>query len=239
MVITTTAVGFLILSLGVAFCGWRFLIAFRNTQLGLKISTAGLLVSLIFVGLSIQNGLIGLGTLFFAGNSSTLYLTLVITNFLLIPIAMLGIYATKYIFYPEEKYTTSIILIGVTGLICLLITIFTFPQPFLTSNNGVDWNLSRAAALSTFFLLFMALGAPLYIFLRLFSITENKELKIVSLIILLLHAGGIINSFLRLVLFSNAFYDARTRILDVGVGVIGAIFILYFAIGPFLKNTNS
>jgi len=80
MVITTTAIAFLLSGLGLVFCGLWFFKAFRKIG-GLKSNNQiGILLSGFFLGNSLQHIILAIGGFFFAKNSDALQAILVIDN---------------------------------------------------------------------------------------------------------------------------------------------------------------
>ena len=113
MVITTTSIAFILLSLGLTFCGWRFWAAFRRApQSDRKI---GLLLSLFYLGFGLMNGVFGFGTILFANNPGALFFLLLMVNFLLIPITMIGVYTAHYIFSPHVFPYLALASVAVLG----------------------------------------------------------------------------------------------------------------------------
>src|SRR3989344_185217 len=140
MVITTTAISFILLSLGLAFCGWRVRVAFRgagNSEANKKI---GFLVSLYFGGFAFQNSIIGFGTLFFAQNASGLFYVLVAANSFLSLVAVLCVYMVCYIFFPRSSPQIPVIITFALGVSSLILIFIAHPQPFITPTNGIEWN---------------------------------------------------------------------------------------------------
>src|SRR3989338_8547158 len=98
MAITTTSIGFILLSLGLASCGVWLFATFQKEGGVREYGNVGYLLSALFLGSGLQNGIMGFGALFFAKNSDALYYVLVISNIFLTAVALLGAFMTYYIF---------------------------------------------------------------------------------------------------------------------------------------------
>jgi uncharacterized membrane protein len=79
-------------------------------------------------------------------------------------------------------------------------------------------------------LLLIGIGSIFYIFSRLFRRVRDKEIKILSLIIVISALAGIISISIRFVIFYNASASLRAGALDMGITVTGATFIVLFMI---------
>ena len=140
MVLTTT-VAFILLSFGLAFLGWRFLIAFRKTQNLVTSNKTGLLLSICFAATALHNGILGFGALFFANNSRVLYFVSITAHLFLMFFAVVALYTIYYIFLPSKSPYFPIIVTIVLGAIGFLAAIRNPLEPFLTSRTGIDWNM--------------------------------------------------------------------------------------------------
>lgn len=233
MVITTTAVGFIVLSLGLALCGWMFFKAFRKTA---GDSRVGFLLSAIFLGFSLQNGIVGLGMLFFANNPEILFYTLILSHFLLVLLGILGIYTSYYIFSPKISPLFLIIVEIILGILAIIILVVDHPQPFLTIKRGIDLDSNFLTSFTIFYLLFVSIGSTVYIFTKLLFQSKSRQIRLLSLVLSLLGILGILNIFIRFVVLYSGTVEWRTRIFDIGLGIIGAIFIIALFIGPKIKD---
>ncbi len=175
MVITTTAVAFILLSLGLAFCGWRFLRASSKVGNIKNNNKSRFLFPLFFLGFAIQNGILGFGTLLFAHNSEGLYFILLVANSFLTIVATFGVYAAYYIFSPRTSPWPLIIVTIILGITAVVFALVAHPRPFLTSQKGIDWNMPFTLSLMTFYLLLIGIGSQFYVFVRLFF--QGKELE--------------------------------------------------------------
>ena len=236
MVITTTAVAFILLSVGLAFCGWRFLRAFLKSNDSRINSRAGLLLSLFLFASALQNGVLGLGALFFANNPDGLYSVVLLSHLFLATMAGISTYLVFYTLLPKQSPIAPISLVGVLGVFFVSATILYHPQPFLTPENGIDWGVNSPLSILMFSLFLISLAPPTYLFLKIFLTTISKELRLVSFAVAVLHLGGIINVFTRLILFRERFPTLRTQLLDVGVAIVGAGFVLVFVVVPAIKR---
>ena len=240
MVITTTAIGFILLGLGLTFCGWRFLKAFQKIG-GLKSgSRIGFLLTLFLFGFAFQTGVIlGFGTLFTAPDPKGILLVFIFANLFLTFLAMLGIYTAYYIFLPRKSPMTLMIIAFLIGVVTFVFTLMYPPQPFVAASGGIEWGISFPLSLLVFYLLLFGICAQLYIFGRLFFQEKTSEIKILSFVLTLLAFGGIIDQFVRFILLHGAADDIRTRIYDITTAVIGMTFIVYFVFFPLFRSYRS
>lgn len=239
MVLTTTAIGFILLAVGVAVLGWQFLRAFQKGQAINDNKKIGKLLGFLFTNVSLQNGVLGLGALFFAHNSYALYLTTLISDTLLSVSALLGIYVLYYVFLPNASSRFALVGTGLLAVISVISAVTTHPNPFLTADNGIDWNMSFSFSLITFYLLLISLGTVFYIFWELFLKIKALKIRILALTVAACNLVGIINVFIRLVLFYNAPGAEITNLFDIGAGLIGALFILGLIVIPVTLEFRS
>ena len=235
MVITTTGIAFILLSLGVAFCGWQFFFAFKKAG-GAIDNKTGLLISIFFFLSALQNGVLGIGALLFPDSPRTLYSFLLLSHFSLALMTVSSIALFYYVVLPNRSPRMGIGTTISLGLLFIFYTISTDPQPFLTSQNGIDWGMNSLLSLLMFSLFFLSLLPPTYIFFKLFLVASNKKLKRSAILISGLCFAGIINVFMRLVIFNSGPFGLRTRILDIAVATIGIGFIIPIAVLPFLQG---
>lgn len=236
MVVTTTAVAFISLSLGLTFCGLWFLKAFRKADGIGGDKKIGFLITSIFLLFGFNNGIMGVGALLFANNSEALYFVLIASHFFLVPIAILGVYASHYIFSPRVSPYFALALTGILGITCVVVTVVSHPKPFISLQNGIEWGYNFSLSLLVFYILFISIGSTVYIFGRLFLTTKTRQLKIISLILSILGLVGILLNFIRFVLFYNANTSVNMGIYDFGIVFIGIVFIVVLAIAPIIQN---
>ncbi len=241
MVITTTSIAFILLGCGLGIFGWRLLGAFRKRLVGLRAnSKTGFLISLYFFGFAFQTaGILGLGTFLFALSPNGLFFVAIAAVIFPAFLAMLGVYIIYYIFLPRSSPLPLMIAVLILGIIALILGISTHPQPFITSHKGIDWNMSFSLSLTWFYLLFISIGTSLYIFIKLFLHAQKREIKILSLIQAIIAAGGILATFFSLVVFHNTAADTRTRVQDIGQGLVGIAFISAFVILSIMNRKSS
>jgi hypothetical protein len=233
MVITTTAVAFILLALGLGFCGFWFFRAFRKNGRNSKI---GVLLSTLYFGFSLQNGIVGLGVLLFTNNAEILFYILILSHFLVVAIGVIGIYTSYYVFLSKSSPKFPIVLGILLGIFAITALIADHPQPFLTSERGIDFNFNFITSLTTFYIFFVSIGSNVYIFTRLLFWDQNRQIRILSFILSLTGIFGIINIFIRFVVLYSFSVEARTRIFDIGLEIISAIFIVILFLWPKLRN---
>ncbi len=228
MVITTTAVAFILSSLGLGFCGIRFFGAFQKIggqQAGDKI---GKLLSIAFMGTALQHGILGWGNLFFALNSEMLYRILFIDNIVLMLVTALEVYLFFYIFYPEISSTLAVVATFILGVIIDVLLIITHPLPVITREGSIEWNMSPQIEILLSFLLFVNIGALLYIFAKSYRKTESREVKIIFLVVIIVTSGGMINVFTRFMVLIGTAPDLKALIFDIVLALIGILAIATF-----------
>lgn len=233
MVVTTTAISFILLGLGLGICGWRFLRAFKITGGDSRI---GFLLSIFFLIFAGTNLILGLGSLFFAKTPAALFGAMVFTNGLLATLSILGVYIVYHIFSPGTPTFFPMAILTILGISAVAATIAFHPQPFLTPRNSVDWGAKFPFSLVMLYLLSLSIGSALYIFTRLFLEAKNREIKFLSLTIAILALAGVIQALLQYAVFGNSVVDIRTKIQDVILGLIGVGFMITLLAVPAIKN---
>jgi len=236
MVVTTTAVAFILLSLGLTICGLWFLKAFQNSDNPKRDTKIGFLVPFIYLGFGLSNGMIGIGAFLFAKNSEVLYFVLIASHFILTLIAILGVYTAYYIFSPRLSPYLGMIFAGILGIIGIITTIITHPRPYISLQNSIEWNMNFSTSLLFFYILFISIGSTLYIFVRLFLTARTRQVKFLSLLLSTLAFTAILIHFIRFVLLYNIDTSVRTRIEDFGTVLMGIVSIIVLLIVPIIKN---
>lgn len=239
MVLTTTAAGFIILSIGLAICGWWFLDALKGAGRKPENSKIGILLTCLFISSSVQNGVIGFGMLFFANSPEALYYALSAGNVFLIIFALLGVYTAYYIFSPGTSPKLGLLITGFLGILACVTTFLTHPLPRLTSENGIDLKMNFPLSVIVSYLLFISIGSMIYIFAKLAITATTRKVKNLALIIALLGVIGIVNIFIRFIVLYRAEDAVRTNIFDTGLVIIGITFIVALTLLPILRNLIS
>src|SRR3989338_7334827 len=105
MTITSTAVSFIALSIGLGFCGWRFLNFPKpnKTAFAGHRSHTGFLLGSFLLLFALENLILGFGALLFSQCENFSTWILILANTLLPIIAILGIYIVYYVFFPRSK----------------------------------------------------------------------------------------------------------------------------------------
>lgn len=194
------------------------------------------LVTFYFIFFAIQNSILGLGTLFFANNPQFLFWVLIAADLFLIAPCIIGILAVYHIFFPKRSPYPLIVLSGVLAIAGLIIGLVALPQPFMTPQNGIDWNMPFSLSLIMFYLLFISIGASFYIFLKLFRMVQTREMRFFSFMMIIVALIGLVDSFVRFILLHESDHSLRTNLYDVGVSLIGIIFILFFVFWPHIQG---
>ena len=235
MVITTTAIGFIFLSVGIGTLGYQFLSAFKKSTDSRNKRTGFLLSSLFFTSAT-QNAIIGLGSLFFATNSSILYIALVLSHLFLILFALVGIYTLYHLFLPDKSPWLVSILVAMLGIAGFIRAFSDHIQPAITQQNNINFNINFQFSLITFLLLFISLSVTTYIFSQLFIRGNGRQMKALALSVAILAFLGIINVFIRLILLYDAPAGASDHLFDVITTSIGIGFIIVLMGVPLLKR---
>lgn len=235
MTITTTAIGFSLSSLGLAFCGIRFFRAFQKIG-GLRAGNKiGILLSILHFCFALVNGTMGIGTLFFARNSEALYIFLLAAHFFLMITAAIGIYSVFYILLPSFSPWPWVISVLALGMTVILLTSITQPRPFLDAAGGIDFNFSRGLSVLLSYLLFVGIGSFFAIFSHSFLQARSREVRAVSFVLAALAVIGIVNVFIRFLLPGDIAPNfLLIRVFDVILAFIGVVFISVFVLPPII-----
>lgn len=237
MVITTTAVGFIALTVSLCICSLWFLRAFTDSNARQNKSEIGFLLSLFFVAAALQNGFMGFGLLLFAKQPEVFYLILATDQILLGVSGMLGIYCAYYIFSPNRPALPAMFCVGILSIIGAVLSVAKKLPLVLTANGGVDFNMDFQLSFVTFTLLLINIGVTFYIFSRLFLSSDNQSVRRLAAIISTMSFLGVINVFVRLIVLYGANSTERTTIFDAVIGTIGALFMILL-IGNFTTQSK-
>ena len=225
------------LSLGLAICGFLFLRALGSTAKSGERSKVASLLTALFIGFSVQNGVMGVGALLFANNSQALFVVLMISHLLLAGIAVLGVYTAHYIFAPESSPKLNMLAAGAVGLAVWAGMLLTHPNPLLTPQGGIDWNMDARLAALVFYLLLISIGSTCFIFWKLARATTSRSLRNISFVLAGLGFLGVLNVFIGLVVLHSASdMTLRTIALDTGIGIIGIGFVFFLVVAPYFKK---
>ena len=96
--------------------------------------------------------------------------------------------------------------------------------PELETSKHQKWLLLILTII--FFLLIVAIGSELYIFIRLFFNSASLEIRILSLVLGFLAATGIADQILRFIVLHSYPPHLRTLVYDLITGGIGIGFLL-------------
>lgn len=236
MVITTTGIAFSISSIGLAFCGLRFFRAFQKMG-GLRPGNrVGILLSILFLGFSLQHGILAIGGLFFAQVSEVLYVILVIDHFVLVFVTALAVYLAVYILLPKISpwpLTTAIFLFS------SFVNVLTINErflPFVTVANSIDWNMPHVLKLLWYNILLIGIGAPFLVFAKNFFLAQTRGVKNISLVMMAIHFAGIVNVSIIFSDFLTGAGEIRFKVFDVILAIIGIVFISAFLLVPVVAG---
>ena len=132
MIINTTVIGFLCITLGLAFCGIRFLGAFQKLGNQRSERRIGILLSVFLFNFALVNAPLAIGSLFFVRNAEIFYVCILASNIFLMITAILGTYIVFYISFPSISPLPGM------GLACLLgiaLTAMTGDKPSAHSSR--------------------------------------------------------------------------------------------------------
>jgi hypothetical protein len=236
MIITSTAISFILLSLGLALCGWRFLVVYRKTYVGPDSSKIALLIAWQFIAFVVQNGVMGIGLLIFANDAVALSQVMLISGALITVPALLGVYIAYHIFSPKNSPYPLMAVVCLIAGIMIATGITTPPTPYLTAQNNIDLRASFPLSVATFYLLLISIGSNGYIFTKLFFSASEKRMRRLCAILALISWVGVINVFIRLVLLYHSPPDERSSLLDTGLLLQGLVFVIVLLIAPGIQN---
>lgn len=231
MTITTTAMGFSLLSLGLGFCGLRFFHAFQKMAAARHGRRTSILLYLFLFNFALVTGMLGLGSLFFAEKQKIFSAIILTSNFFLTSTAVLGMYLVFYIFLPTVSPWFGTIPAFLSGAILIALSFLSSPQPFVTETRVVDLDLSRGASIALAYTLFFSIGSIFVIFSRLARDAKTFEVRMISWIMAVSAFAGIMNAFIRYLLPERI----GTNFLSAGLYdtvhiVSGLIFIVLFTL---------
>jgi len=236
MTITTTGIAFLVSSIGLAFCGIRFFEAFKGVGVVHPSKKTGILLSSFFVVLSLQHGVISLGSLFFGYSSYGLLLVNVVDVLVLTVAASLGVYIMFYIIFPSISPWSSVFSILLFGLFVAVLMFFSGSEPFINSAGNIDWDFSKVSAFGFLYLLLVSLIAPIVIFGKNYLISSNMKVKTISSILVFVHILGIINVSLLMGKYVSISENTEIFFFDKMLFFIGVVFVLTFFVQPIFHR---
>lgn len=236
MTFTTTGLAHALTSLGLIFCGFWFFRAFQKIG-GLRSGKPlGILLSVFALGLAFNQGLFGLGSLFFVENPEAFYAILVVSTLVLAIAAALGIYLAFYVLLPKFSPWPATVAALFYGLFITVLMFITHPQPFMTASRSVDFGISNLVEHLYYYLWLFALGSPFLIFTKNFFSAVSRDVKTVSFIIMMAAFIGFINVSVEFSGFFKITDDARRFIYDRTLSIVGILLIIGFLIIPIVRR---
>ena len=237
MTFTTTGLAHSLTSLGLIFCAFWFFKAFQHIG-GLRSGRPlGILLSLLALGIAFNQSLFALGSLFFVKNPEAFYAIIVVANLVSAITAALGVYLAFYVLLPKFSPWPATIIVLIYGLFVTTLLLITHPQPFITPNGSVDYGISRSVKPFFYYLWLITVGSPFLIFTKNFFSAVSKDVKMVSLIIVLATIFGFINT--SVYYFSGIFKfidDVRVFAYDGTLSIVGILLIMGFLIIPIVRG---
>lgn len=235
MTITTTAISFSSISIGLAFCGIRFLQASKKNRDQWTKNKAGILLAVFIFNFVLVNVPLAIGSLFFTGSPQIFYWLILVSNIFLTITAILGVYIVFYLSFPSISSLPGMILTCILGISLTTLTFVNHPHPFIDSRGAIDFNFSRGISVLLSYLLFISIGSTFLIFTPLFSKAKTREVKAISFMMSTMAIVGIINVFIRYLLPNGITPDSlRNRLFDVILAILGLTFIVIFLLPPLL-----
>lgn len=240
MTLTSTAIGFLLLSFGLAFCGARFFRAFQKIG-GIRAgSRTGILLSLFFFGFAGVNGMLGLAGLFLIHSSEVFNNIVLISHLFLSATAILGAYIVAYIFLPSISPWLAMLPVCVSGILLIFFAFFDNSRPFIEEGGVINFDLSRTTSIFLSYVLFFGIGSAFVIFSHLFLGAKSHEVRIISLVMTITSFVAMVNTFIRYLLPPDIGVNfLRMGMYDAFHIATGVIFILLFALSPFILEPIS
>ncbi|MEK7084399.1 MAG: hypothetical protein AAB932_04145 [Patescibacteria group bacterium] len=228
MVVTTTAVAFILVSIGLAFCGFRFFRALPQAGVGQPKGRVRVLLGGHLLASSVTMGSLGLGSLFFTHNPQALFAVLLFSHIPLTLATVFGVYLTFHIFFPHVSPWPAVVGVALLGAVVFIATIVVHPLPHLTAGNGIDWDMPRLLSILFSYLVLLQIGSELYVFSRLFLQVPAGEVKKLSLFIAGSASLAMINHAVRFTFFLINAPNLQSRVYDLVLAFIGIAFIFIF-----------
>ena len=238
MFITTTGIAFTISSLGLAFCGIRFFRAFQSINITHSENKTGLLLTIYFLGMSIQHAMLALSGLLFSNNSEAAYALLVVSNVVLAVTAPLVAYLFLYTFLPSWNPWLIMAVIFAFGLYVASITFISHPLPRITTNGGLDLNMLPSLQILLNIVLILIFLPIFIIFYKGLSIARSKKERAVFFVLAIVHFAGIINVTILFSSWLTTSVNLKNIIFDIGLIFIGLLFVYVFLIVPLLEKKS-
>lgn len=221
MVLTTTAISSLLLSLGLATCGWRFFSAYRKNVSTTTEGSIGKLLTSLFFLTATYNGILGAAPLLFSDNPQSALWAVAASHAILTLLAILSVYAVYYIFWPETSphaLMGAITLTGSIGFFHINTPLQLAPLVMIQGGQGLTVITSS--------LLLINMSAILYLFISLFQKTTTRSIKILSLSICCLVIASTVNASLQLLPSHWISSSHWFALIEIAVGVAGLIFFV-------------
>ncbi len=236
MVVTTTAVAFILLGLGLGLCGWWFLKAFngKKTDINQRKDKVGLLLSTFLFLSGAQNGMIGLGSLLFSTNQSALFFTLILSEVLLILSVLFGVYSVYYIFFPKLFSRSALYVFTFLGYLLILLSFIFRSQAIITPEKDISWVMNPLVAVLTLFFVLTSIGSFIFIFSQLFLKGPTSGIKTLSGALAVLGFAGLTNVCMRFATFIGFQNDFHSIEISMGLIAVGIIIVLFSA--PHLRR---
>jgi len=237
--ITTTGIAFLIASFGFGFCAFRFFNAFQKIG-GLRSgSRIGVLLSVFFIGLAFHSLVLAIGGLFFANIPDALYALVTIDHLILGVDTALGVYLGFYVLFPRFSPWPATILTLIFGLLVTWFTITTHPLPHIVEGRSIDLGLSQWLNTYLYYLLLLNIAVPFLIFTKNLFYAKTRDVKTISIIIVILTIIGLINVSIKFTALLSHITSFQTYISDILLGVLGLLFIAAFLFFPIIAGWTS
>lgn len=239
MVITTTAIGFILLAFGVAILGFQFLKLFSGKTKSESNKRISFLLGALFFASAIQNTIIGLGALFFPENFIGLYFAMLISHIFLIIFALLAVYSIYYIFFPQRDPNFAIMAILILGFFGFLGAIFSPVQGFPILQGDIDISMNLPFAFSTLSLLLIGLSSTFYIFFQLFQRNRDRKIRLFTVTVFISALLGILSVIIKLIpIYNQSLASWRGHFFDTAIEIVGGMLIILVLVMPFLNYSS-
>ncbi len=218
---TATAISSLLLSLGLATCGWRFFEAFKKGVSNATEGSIGKLLTSLFFLAAAYNGILGAGSLILMSNPASAIWVMLASHVVLTLLALLSVHTVYYIFWPETSPKTLLGTISLMGGVGLFHINTPLQLTTLLIQSG-----GPSLFIITGSLLGVSLAAILYLFTQLYRRTEARTIKVLSAAV----CGLIIASTLNVAIQAiGPYWNLSAHsigVLEIMLGLVGLGFLL-------------
>ena len=227
---TATAISSLLLSLGLATCGWRFFEAFKKGVSNATEGSIGKLLTSLFFLAAAYNGILGAGSLILMSNPTNTIWVLLASHITLTLLALLSVHTVYYIFWPETSPKTLLGTISLMGGVGL----FHIDTPLQLTTLLIQSG-GPSLFIITGSLLGVSLAAILYLFIQLYRKSENRTIKVLSAAVCGLIIASTLNVAIQAIgpYWNLSTYSIGT--LEIILGLVGFGFLISTIATPAMR----